>query len=395
MRLNALMKKLVGYEPDGLPFISIYINAEVAGGGRETFPIWLKGALSDAAQPFKEDADLFPLYQEAAERINAFIDDELDTDASGIAIFLSLGDPDFFETVELKVPFPENLLLDLDRPYIFPLARAISQNASYAVLWASSTEAEIYAFGGEARIRVDIDADEHLETVKGKNINRTKVGGWSQQRYQRRMDKFQLQHAKETVAELERIMSERNIERLIVCGDEATILPVLVPQLSKPMEDKLVGTLSLTQYHEVDEIREQTAELIASTRAERDDEMLEQVVTAAKSSAGLGSLGFEDTLRALSNGQVQELALAADPNDIRFRQRAAEKVIEEYAPGDDHSAVDEETIPQRREEMVDQLIVRAINSDAEIHFVEGDAIVESMGGVGAILRYSMTVSSNA
>jgi peptide subunit release factor 1 (eRF1) len=189
-------------------------------------------------------------------------------------------------------------------------------------------------------------------------------------------------------------MTERYIDSLIVCGDEASILPVLLPQLSKAMEDKLVGTLSLTQYDDIDEIRDKTADLIASTRVDRDEQLLEQVVTAAKSSAGLGSLGFEDTLRALSNGQVQELVLAADAAKIRFRKRAAEQVLEEYAPGDDNSAVDEDSIPERREEMVDQLIVRAINSDAELRFVNGDSILEQMGGVGAILRYSVTAAGN-
>ena len=46
MKVTELIETLGSFEPDGYPFLSIYINAEPGQNGRDTFPIWLKGELS-------------------------------------------------------------------------------------------------------------------------------------------------------------------------------------------------------------------------------------------------------------------------------------------------------------------------------------------------------------
>ena len=49
---------------------------------------------------------------------------------------------------------------------------------------------------------------ETLETeqVKGKKVQRVKVGGWSQARYQRRVENAHANHAKEAIETLDRIV---------------------------------------------------------------------------------------------------------------------------------------------------------------------------------------------
>lgn len=394
MNLTTLIKKLGSFEPDGYPFLSIYINAEPDNTGRDNFEIWLKKQLSEQAAIYKDNADEAGRLEKAVEKINEYADSDVEPKANGVAIFASLGDSEFFEAVQFEIAFPESQMFNFDRPHIFPLARAVWQNPKYAVLWADTNKADIYVFGGENRIRTDNPEDDKVENIQNTVTSRTSVGGWSQARFERHIGNYHLHHAKEVVAELESIMNKRAIEHLILCGDETSIMPILRPQLSKALEDKVIGTLNMSQYDSAEEIREKTSEAFGIENALRDQQQVERVNDAANAAAGMGTLGVADTLRALSNGQVQELVIAADFNTIEFKPGEVEKVLAEYAPGSDQSSVDTMPIVNLAGEIADELIKRAINSDAKIIFIEDSSLLEEAGGVGAVLRFNMNATAN-
>lgn len=396
MKLTKLINKLASFEPDGYPFLSIYINAEADSTGRDNFKVWLKKQLSEQAALYKDNSDEADRLQTVVERINEYIENEVDAVANGIAIFAGLGDSSFFEAVQFAVPVKESQIFSFDRPHIFPLARTLEQHPKYAVLWADTNKADIYVFGGENRIRADqTRAENKVEEIQNTITNRTSVGGWSQARYQRHIENYHLQHAKEVVAELEDIMSKLSIDHLILCGDETTIMPTLRPQLSRSLDEKVVAAINMSQYDSIDDIREKTGEIFGIENAVRDQEQVQRVFDAAKAAAAMGTLGVADTLKALSNGQVQELVIASDFDAIEFKPGEIEKILEDYAPGKDQSSTDTAPIVQIPGEVADELIIRAINSDARIVFIEDASLLEEAGGVGAILRYSMNASGSA
>ena len=216
MKLTNLTKKLASFEPDGLPFISLYLNAEADDTGRDNYAVWLKKEFSEQGKEYEENSFESEKFAEAVDRINDYLENNVDPSANGIAVFTSVGDGGIFEAIQLEVAFPENLFYVSDRPHIFPLIRSIKQNPKYAVLWADTNKADIYVFGGENRIRTDHEADDLVEQIQNRTTNRTQVGGWSQNRYQRHIENFHLQHAKETVAELEELMRKKDIDNLFL-----------------------------------------------------------------------------------------------------------------------------------------------------------------------------------
>lgn len=394
MKITNLIETLASSEPDGYPFLSIYINAEPGSNGRDTFPIWLKSQLSEQGQQYKENEAELDRYNKVVEQINRFVDDEVDPAANGIAIFASIGDSKVFEAVQLEVPFAENQFFNYDRPHIFPLARAVHENPRYAVLWADTNKADIYIFGGENRIRTDSNLKDNVENIQNTVTQRSQAGGWSQQRFQRRMENFHLQHAKEVVSEIEEIMKKVDVEHLVLCGDEATIMPILRPQLSKPLEEKVIATLNMSQYDSEEEIYEKTKEAVGVETATRQASAVERMNDAAKAAAGMGTLGLEDTLRALANGQVQELFVSSDLNSIDYSKREVEKILDEYQPGDDKVPVDTPPIVSIPGEVADQLIIRAITTGAKINFIKDESLLSEAGGVGAILRYNINATAS-
>jgi peptide chain release factor subunit 1 len=394
MTLNKLIEKLAAFEPNGAKVISIYLNAEANQNGREDYPTWLKNQFYEYSVQFENDTEKSRAYAEIQERINSFLNDEADKSANGIAIFASAGDDGFFETVQLDEPFPNNRFFVFDRPHLFPLVRIVEQNPKYAVLWADTNKADIYVFGGENTLNAEIETNAKVEEIQNEKTNRSQVGGWSQARYQRHVENFHLQHAKETVEELEKIMRKGKIAHLVLCGDETTILPILRPQLSKESEEKIITVLNMSQYASEEEIREQTREALGVANATKDKECAERAIGAAKAAAGLGTLGVEKTLAALSNGQVEELVLSANSGAIKYNPREVERVLEDYAPGDDNSASDELPEASEKRQIADELIIRALNSAARIVFIEDESMLEESGGVAAVLRYNQNAQAN-
>jgi len=395
MKLNSLAEKLAAFEPSGAPFISLYLNAEANQNGRDEYAAWLKNAFRDEAENYEEESEEARGFAEMTERVNNFLESEADEQANGIAVFASVGgDNEFFETIQLDAAFPENQLFVLDRPHIFPLMRLIEQNPKYCVLWADTNKADIYVFGGENTINLETDTEAKVESIKNEVTQRSKAGGWSQARFQRRIENFHLQHAKETVEEVEKLMRDAKIEHLVLCGDEAGVIPLLHEQFSKIIEEKVVSTLNLSQYASEDEIRERAAEVMSLENAVRDQQKAERMFTAAKSAAGLGTLGIEKTLEALSNGQVEELLLSADFGVFEYSPKKVKKVLKNYAPGDDNSSADD--LPQVKDagQIADELLVRALNSAAKIIFIEDAELLKEAGGVGAVLRYNMNATAN-
>ena len=394
MKLNKLVEKLAGFEPSGAPFLSLYLNTEANQNGRDQYGVWLKNEFREQGEEFEDESEERQNFDAAIERVNHFLETEAESSANGICIFTSIGGDEFFETAQVDESFPENRLNVSDRPHIFPLVRLIEQNPKFCVVWADTNKADIYVFGGENTLNAETETDAKVEEIQGVKTNRSQVGGWSQARYQRHVENFHLQHAKETVEEVENLMRERKIEHLILSGDETGIIPLLKEQFSKTTENSIVTTLHLTKYDSESEIRDAAREAMNIENAERDKEKVERMYGAAKAAAGMGVMGVEKTLEALSNGQVEELLISADFAALHYSPKKVKKVLKNYAPGDDNSSTDD--LPEVKEtgQIADELLIRALNSAAKIVFIEDESMLKEAGGVGAVLRYNINATAN-
>ena len=88
-------------------------------------------------------------------------------------------------------------------------------------MFTDANRARIFVFG----LGQKLDDDQ----VKNKTMHRVKVGGWSQARYQRRVEKPPQAHAKEVAEHLVKIVREDRISQIVIAGDSETV-PVLIPE---------------------------------------------------------------------------------------------------------------------------------------------------------------------
>jgi peptide chain release factor subunit 1 len=381
--LEQIIDGLAEFEPVELPVLSLYLNAQANEHGRKDFERFLRKEFSERVKTFPASGPERQSFERDAERINAYLADELRPETQGVAVFACAGAEDFFEAVQLEAPIDNHRLYIYNQPHLYPLARLVDQYPRYAVLVADTNRARLLVFArGKAVGR---------EEVVGVKTRRSQAGGWAQSRYQRHIDNYREQHAKELSDVLERIVREDNIQHIILAGDEQ-IIPLLKAEFPKAVQEKIVDVLSLDINAPEHEVLSETMEVMRSFDAQTDVEKAKRLLDEYRA-GGLAVVGSQDTLEALSIGQVEELLVTAtqqdiegDAEDVAILSDTLEEVPEPVVAGIDGAVAE---IAADSVVVSDDLVTRARQTGARVTFVEDATLLAEVGGVGAFLRYRL------
>jgi peptide chain release factor subunit 1 len=385
--LEKVIDRLAEFEPADLPVVSLYLNAQANEHGRQDFDRFLRKEFSERARTYKAHTPQRESFDRDVGRINEYLANELRPETNGVAVFACAGANDFFEAIQLAAPIEHHRLYIYNQPHLYPLARVFDQYPRYAVLVADTNRARLFVFGrGKA-----LERDE-IQNVKTKGA---KVGGWSQMRYQRHLEQYHLQHAKEVADQLEQAVREEKVEHIILAGD-AVIIPLLKEQFPKAVADKVVDVLSLDINAPEREILEESLEAMRRYDARTDAEKVEQLLVEYRA-GGLAVVGSRDTLEALAMGQVEELVITARQQDVEGdREDVAilsdSEVAEPVVAGQDGAVahLDPDSVI-----VADDLVTRARQTGARVTFIEDPALLEGVGGCGALLRYRIRPQTTA
>ena len=375
------MDRLLNFEPTPAPVISLYIDARVNEQGQRTFMPFVRKQLNERVKSYEISSEERESFDEDFVRITRYLESEMPDSVQGLAIFTCSAANDWFEVGTFDVPFERNRLFISDRPHLYPLARLMDQYRRYAVVLADRNRAQIFVFAAGRAIE-----REELQNVKTKH---SKVGGWSQARYQRHEENYHMQHAKEVVEVLEKIVREENISHVILAGDEETVIPLLREQMPKTLEEKLLDSLSLGIDTPEHELLEESLKVFKRHDSLTDMEKVEQLLNEYRAD-DLGIAGVPDTLAALSNGQVEELLISSKAESLQFDKEEVEKVLTLYRG--------EEPLPDELDQrsVADELVRRAnVLSSAKVTFIEDSTRLEQLGGVGGFLRYRISEENAA
>ena len=378
---DKLMNRLLDFEPTPAPVISLYIDARVNENGQRTFMPFVKKQLNERSKSYELNSEERQSFEEDFVRITRYLESEMPDNVQGLAIFACSAANDWFEVGTFEAPFERNRLFISDRPHLYPLARLMDQYRRYAVVLADRNSAQIYVFAAGRAIE-----REELQNVKTKH---SKVGGWSQARYQRHEENYHLQHAKEVVEVLEKIVREENIPYVILAGDQATVIPLLKEQMPKALEEKFLDSLSLAVDTPEHELLEESLKLFQQHDSLTDMEKVERLLNEYRAD-DLGIAGVPETLAALSNGQVEEMLISSKAESLQYDKEEVEKVLTLYRG--------EEPLPDELDQrsVADELVRRAkVLSSAKVTFIEDSTRLDQLGGVGGFLRYRISEENAA
>ena len=370
------MARLLSFEPTPAPVISLYLDARVNEHGQRTFMPFVRKQLNERVKSYDVQSEERQSFDEDFVRIMRYLEQEVPPAVQGVAIFACSAANDWFEVGDFEAPFERNQVFISDRPHLYPLARLMDEYRRYAVVLADTNRAQIFVFaGGQTVDRQDV------QNVKTKH---SKVGGWSQARFQRHRENYHLHHAKEVIDMLEQIVLDENIEHIILAGDEATVIPLLREQMPKTIEEKVIDALSLGIDTPEHELIEETLTAFRRHDSLTDMEKVQRLLDEYRAD-DLGVAGVPETLAALSNGQVEEMLIAARVESIQYDEEEVKKVLELYRG--------EEPLPDEldHQSVADELVKRANTlSSATVTFIEDSTRLEMLGGVGGFLRYRIS-----
>lgn len=375
------LDKLSRFGPVPYPVISLYLNTQANDRGRDQFQTFVRQEFKARSQTYPAGSPERDSLDRDLERIATYLENDLQPSANGVAVFAcSAGE--MFEAVQMTAPVDQHFLYIGDAPHLYPLARIESKFPRFAAVVADTNTARIMVFATGELVS--------QEELKGEKTRRSSQGGWSQARYQRHIENFHLQHAKDVVDTLDRIVQQEEISDVLLAGDE-TILPLLREQMPKHLLDKVVDEIRLDARAPVGDVLEATRESLARLNERTDKEKVEAALNGYRG-GGLGVLGPEKTLNALVKGQVDELLLTANLDAIRKVSRKAamavgpdstllEPAVETEAAGE-AAAADPQVV-----RLADEFVTRATQTGARVTFIEDPALLEAYGGVGALLRF--------
>jgi peptide chain release factor subunit 1 len=373
--LREQLDRLAGFTPSEMPVLSLYLNMAPNEQGkdhyapflRKTFPeriLTLQGA---ARKSFERDV----------ERINDYLAKQVRPSVNGLAIYACAAANDFFQAVQLDVPLDHHWLYIGAVPHLYPLARLNDQNPRYAALLADTNSARLFVFG--------LRTTEAREEVTNIKTRKTMTGGWSQARYQRHIENFHVQHMKEVVEVLDRVVRDEKINQIVVACD-AVARPMLMEQLPKHLAEKVLDMAKLDAKAPEHKVLAETMEALREKDAETDAERVQAMFDAWRG-GGLGVVGPESTMAALVMGQVEELLITATPERLR-RARISPDLVTP-GPVEIDTSHPNNQVDTDRHKLADELVTKAQQTSARIRFIEHPKLLEEVGGVGAILRFKI------
>lgn len=233
----------------------------------------------------------------------------------------------------------------------------------------------------------DIDivhgGDDRQLTVEGHTdlIQRSSRGGWSQRRFQQRVENTWEENAQTVARQVGALHGTVRPAAVFVAGDQRAVnffvehLPTEVGEVVRPLEHG-----SRADGADLDGMRTDVDRLLADLVARQTTELLERYSSARAHDGGVE--GAADTLAAVFEGRVEVLLVHHDTDDERTAWFGPD-------PGQvaaDRATLDSLGIDAEEGPLLDVAVRGAQGTGAEVWFVPAHGPSSPAEGIGAILR---------
>ncbi len=349
-----LMRKLAECPPTEMPVLSVYLDMRPQATGRNpdvrSGDIVLKDRLHEIEKTYLPRGADLDSFRSDRERIENFVENEMSPATSGLIIFActAIG---LWETVEVGAEL-ENEVAVGSVPALYQFAKLLDDHETAVVAVVDTNTGRFFVtnFGKLEETDGPDDPDNDA-------YHKTKAGGWSQSRYQRKVDNTREAFSKEVAADLDTLIKKVDAKNLVIAGDEIA-MTLLQNNLGPAAKEILYSEiLRIDEKTPRLEIKERVTGILAEIEKENALSDVERLIGAMRGD-GLGVAGLNATTQALKNGQVETLLL--DPNSDAFSQDIRNDVIR-----------------------------LAATTGANIEMVEGNEKFAAMEGVGGLLRYKL------
>ncbi len=368
-KLNIHLKNLAVLDETENLVISCYINNESGQAGyRETIDVRIR-ELRKSMSP-EQCLD----FEQALDRIEAFLATDVNPDAKGVALFSRSGEASFFKALQFRLPLPSLMSVD-SLPHIYELAVLKDTYHRYVLLISTESHARI--------VEVSIgNVTKELWTERPEL--RKRVGReWTKDHYQSHCRDRTQKFIKEKIEILDRLLAEGAHTHLVLAGNPRMIARVR-DNLPKRLQDKLVDIISMSNNHSTANVVNATLSTFAEYEQRESMETVGLLFDELKT-GGLAVAGTEATLKALAHGQIDILIMSESyvPPD-GWKCSGCKTVGVTTAPNM-CPWCGERTIAQLN--LKEEIIRSAEQIGAALEIVRNSDVLLQIGGVGCLLKY--------
>ena len=316
-------------------------------------------------------------FEAAAKRVKGFVSHYTPT-ARSLVIFCDEAEG-FFWHRELNTPVCNDVHWK-ESPYLQPLLETFDEFQRYGIILANKSRARVLTvLQGEIDDRFEITATGSVKHFRRSGSDHL----LSQTKFQRQANLHTLWHLKKVAALTDHLVDCHNFDRLLLAGSPHAV-GTLKRLLSKRLLSRLVVSAALRVNASEQEILKTTLKLEQCVERVCEVNGVQALIAAAAKALG-ATVGLDSTLLALERGQIHKLVYR---EGAAFEGSHCSKCDRLY--GLSRVACGYCNVPlQPVPDLMERIIKRAVDTDAEIEQVRDDAAeqMKRVGGIGAILRF--------
>lgn len=363
MKIKIDLRKLAGMISPDRAFLSIYLSRP------DSFEK-MERRINNVKKLLKGNSDEYKHFEENLKLIENYF--QKNPMPSGSMCVFACWLLDYIEIIPLNVPVEDLLWID-SSPYILPLAEIQDEYENFAVVVADNDRARIYI--------VTSGRAESEKKIRGNVKNHVKVGGWSQQRYERRRDKQMHHYVHEIIGKLEDLERKEDFRRIILVGSRETINEIH-KSMPKHLLEKVVGEKAIDLGKTDRFIDKEIFDLFIAE--ERKSEInLWKKIKAHYMRGQLAAVGMEEVIKLANMGRVEKVIVNRNIKLNGIRCRECEGLFpgkHEKCPGCGSDSLFEV-------DPLNELIEILASTSAEVDLADEIPELSEVGGIAALLRY--------
>jgi peptide subunit release factor 1 (eRF1) len=315
-------------------------------------------------------------FDTAAAKIQNLLDEGLPPRTKGLAAFSRGGEQSFWLALEFEVPLPTWVACG-STPNIYHLLELKDNYDRYMILLMTETTARI----------IGVNLGSVTEQLwRSRPELRRRVGReWSKDHYQDYHRERTKQFIHDQVRTLDRLLSERGYEHLMLAGN-ARITSAVRKALPKRIAEKLVDFVPACQTDDVSDIVASTLQVFLEREEIESQAIAAQLLTQMRRH-GLAVTGANASIQAIKAGQADVLVIVKgyDPGQAWECITCGNAEFELPLP----SACPKCRSGRFREfDGKGELSRLAEQRGVALEVVEHSDALMSLGGIGCLLRYS-------
>lgn len=366
------LQELLAFESNESQVVSLYLDADMSQQTNEMVKKQARALLKEAGDIDKD-----------FNAIENYLDFSYDWSMPGLAVF-SCAEKDFFRAFTSAIGFRNRVRVN-NKPYLKPLTHLLDHYAHYGVIVIDRVGARFFEF--------HVGELQDTSGTMGDDVRKLKLGGGSTRgggttsatgqrggQGGRHEEEIVQRNMRDAAAAAAQFFAKKPIRRLFI-GGTAENVALLRENLSKQLQSRVAGTFAIDMTAGEHEVREQTLEMLREANVQREQKLVEQMITTA-AKGGNAVVGLDATLKTVGEGRVDTLVISDGYKVAGYADENSNFI----------TAHKGDTSPYGGElKKVDDIVEKAVSLTMEqggsVEIVSDCQELEEVGRIGAILRY--------